>query len=1086
MTRFALLFFTLLFSLHSLAQKEPNVWYFGAEAGIDFNGGTPVALTDGVMTTQEGCASIADRNTGQILFYTDGITVWDASHNTMLNGTGLLGDVSSTQSGVIVPKPGDPDLYYIFTVDNSAGLDGLRYSEVDMTLNGGLGGITANKNVFITGTVTEKITAVPHANNTDVWVITHDWNNDAFLAYQVSNAGVNLTPVTSNVGTIHTGITNNTIGYLKASHDCSKLALASSWDGDFVEVFDFDNATAAVSNPLTINIIDPYGLEFSPDDSRLYVTTNTDLQPQFLYQYDLQAGSPAAIIASETLLSTETGFGAIQLGPDGRLYIARPVTQFLGVVNNPNALGAACNYVSSGFNLNGKFTRLGLPNFITFKPPVADFTMTDFCFGDSVYFTNNSTNYDTLFWNFGDPLSGAADSSSLENPAHLYTAPGTYTVTLIAANSAGADTAQQQVTIHPLPTVSLGPDQTVCAGGGGVVLNAGSGYSSYLWSTGATTQAVTVSAIGPYWVEVTDANGCLAVDTVYLVPGTLTISLGLDQVYCDTFTTVLDGGSIGAYLWSTGDTTQTIAVTQPGQYWVALDDGICQGGDTIDIVSGAFTVDLGTDQLYCDTFTTVLDAAVVGSTYAWSTGDTTQAIGVNQPGQYWVEVDNGLCVESDTINIVSGAFTVDLGPDEVYCDTVATVLDAGVAGTYTWSTGDTTQTIGINQFGQYWVEVDNGLCIQSDTIEITSGAFTIDLGPDQLHCDTFTTVLDAGVAGTYAWSTGGSNQTISTNQPGQYWVTVNNGFCTASDTIDIVSGAFTVDLGNDVTFCAIDSLVLDAGSGVGYTYAWSGGDTTQLLSIAQPGQYWVTVNNGLCTSTDTIQASAGSLTINLGPDEVYCDTFATVLDAGAGAYTYAWSTGSTAQTVSTAQPGEYWVTVSDGICLGTDTIVVMQENVVVDLGADTVSCDVLTLDALNPGANYLWSTGATTATITVNDSAVYWVEVTSLNGCVATDTIVAQVDMEAFNTSIPNIFTPNGDEVNDLLLLSLPEIELVEVLIFNRWGQLMFATKQPAVNWDGYTSSGEPVPEGTYYWIINYLDCQDEPQTVKGAVQLVR
>ena len=181
-----LLFVFLVYSTNILiAQKEANIWYFGEYAGLDFNSGNPVAITDGQLSTSEGCASIADSN-GNLLFYTDGITVWDKSHNVMLNGNGLLGNSDSTHSAIIVPKPDSQEIYYIFTVDAQAGNNGMNYSEVNLSLNGGLGAITTNKNINLLPRSTEQITAVVHGNGLDYWIICHPWDSNKFNSFLVT------------------------------------------------------------------------------------------------------------------------------------------------------------------------------------------------------------------------------------------------------------------------------------------------------------------------------------------------------------------------------------------------------------------------------------------------------------------------------------------------------------------------------------------------------------------------------------------------------------------------------------------------------------------------------------------------------------------------------------------------------------------------------------------------------------------------------------------------------------------------------------------------------------------------------------
>ena len=216
----------LLISTISNAQKEANIWHFGEFAGLDFNSGAPFALTNGALNTLEGCATIAD-NIGNLLFYTDGNRVWNKNHVQMPNGFALMGNSSSTQSAVIVQKPGSSNIYYIFTVPFQDQPNiGLRYSIVDMNLDGGLGDITT-KNIFLYSYLTEKLTAVRHANDCDVWVIAHEYESNAFIVYLLDNSGVNAGPV-SNVGSIHSQdwADNNTVGQLKASPDGQQARLS--------------------------------------------------------------------------------------------------------------------------------------------------------------------------------------------------------------------------------------------------------------------------------------------------------------------------------------------------------------------------------------------------------------------------------------------------------------------------------------------------------------------------------------------------------------------------------------------------------------------------------------------------------------------------------------------------------------------------------------------------------------------------------------------------------------------------------------------------------------------------------------------
>ena len=389
----SILFFLLVLVCYS--QQEAANWYFGDNAGIQFDidTNTVTPINDGLLSTDEGCTSISDTD-GNLLFYTDGRTVWNRLHQPMSNANEtpfsnkLNGDPSSTQSAIIIPKPNDPDIYYIFTVDTPS-LDnvdlGFQFSEVDMTLNGGLGDVTGLKNQQLLSNTSEKLSAVLKDCSTQaIWVITFGSNsggenNNRFFAYEVTNMGVNTTPVVSNLNFS----INETRGYLKFSSNGEKLACANINQGLFL--FDFDKNTGIVSNPTPIpinfnsntgNSQAPYGIEFSPNNDILYVSTyfntplsdlnNPNAQYGALLQYNLNSSN---ISNSEIVIDErQTYRGGLQLGPDGRIYRAMSNTYnngspFLSVIKNPNQLGLACDYEHNTISL-GANSRQGLPPFI--------------------------------------------------------------------------------------------------------------------------------------------------------------------------------------------------------------------------------------------------------------------------------------------------------------------------------------------------------------------------------------------------------------------------------------------------------------------------------------------------------------------------------------------------------------------------------------------------------------------------------------------------------------------------------------------------------------------------------------------------
>lgn len=383
---FILLIFCLVYS--GFAQnpeiKRTYHWYFGNRAGIDFSSGIAVADTNSKFYGGEGAAAISDTS-GNLLFYTNGITVWNSNHDTMPNGTGLLGGASSTQAALIVPNPGNKEQYYIFTSDNYPPNNGYRYSIVDMTLDSGYGDIiTSSKNSLLLANSTEKLVATQHCNKGDYWVVTHGFNSNSFFTYLVDSNGINL-PIVSNIGKTITSIYNDCVGYMKISPNGKKIAVAYH-STDSIQIFDFNSKTGVISNPLTIVLpnpsISPGGISFSPNSNLFYVLERKYYNLDKLLQFNLLADDSASILNSKTFIgnigdSTSSSIqmqnGAIQIAPDGKIYLAiinitggTTPGDKLGIINYPDSLGIGCDFISEGFNLNGKYCRLGLPNFIDY------------------------------------------------------------------------------------------------------------------------------------------------------------------------------------------------------------------------------------------------------------------------------------------------------------------------------------------------------------------------------------------------------------------------------------------------------------------------------------------------------------------------------------------------------------------------------------------------------------------------------------------------------------------------------------------------------------------------------------------------
>ncbi len=356
------------------SQSQGNSWRFGEGVSIDFISGVPTQTPGsqtgiGLGDAVEGVGCQADPY-GNLLFYSNGEKVWNKEDQIMPNGDGLFGGRSSTQAALVVPAPINNDLFFLFTTGEfqeitDTHMSGCYYSIVNMCLDSSRGDVDTIKNVLLVDTVTEKLTAVEDAAGSGYWIVTHKLFSDAFYAFHITSSGISA-PVISHIGEFHGGNTFSLglapqgQGQMKFSAQGNKLALviANKQPGT-LEIFDFDNETGVLSNLLHINPIENssnYGVEFSPNGSRLYVTAAGGYQAdQGLYQFDLTAGGGNVDSIRESMeqiwnTSNSIAYG-LQTGPDGKIYVVIESYSTLGRINSPDALGSACDFDPAAISL---------------------------------------------------------------------------------------------------------------------------------------------------------------------------------------------------------------------------------------------------------------------------------------------------------------------------------------------------------------------------------------------------------------------------------------------------------------------------------------------------------------------------------------------------------------------------------------------------------------------------------------------------------------------------------------------------------------------------------------------------------------
>lgn len=452
--------FCLLVNNHGLwAQKQAHIWHFGDGIALDFSSGNPVQVSGSAMQTFEGSASYCD-SLGNLLFYTngggrepsfsgqDGGHIWNRNNAVMYDMQGTKGGgFSAAQSSVIFEAPGQPGIYYVFTMDeiehyigaSPAVLAaqplgrGLRYFKVDMNLNGGLGGVVIADQPVYQPSI-EGLCAIRHANKRDYWILINQ-DSTGIGVYRVAPSGVSFVSNYKAVG--------GNGGVIKASPNGRKVRISQY-------LLDFDNNSGTISNPVLFSNPGEQ-FEFSPNSRFLYEISNS-----FVLKYNLQAASIPNSATSIGTINNGNGatIGQMQLGPDGKIYYLTPnpgqnlVT--LARINCPNSSNAALQPVV--LNLPGAF--LGLPNFPAWLFENYDSTFVSLgpdtvklCdFGGS--YTLNALNPGATYqWS-----NGATTQSITVNT------PGTYSVTVYGPCGVGTD---QIVIVNCDSIVNPDPDSII-------------------------------------------------------------------------------------------------------------------------------------------------------------------------------------------------------------------------------------------------------------------------------------------------------------------------------------------------------------------------------------------------------------------------------------------------------------------------------------------------------------------------------------------------------------------------------------------------------------------------------------------------
>jgi len=824
----------------------------------------------------------------------------------------------------------------------------------------------------------------------------------------------------------------------------------------------------------------------SPASTTVYSVTCTDTNgcTQTASVNVIVNDPPVAIMQDISFCSGDNGI--LDAGISGMNYLWNngQTAQSITVVQ-------AGSYTVTVTDINGCFdtaqaavTVYPLPQLITSPDQVI-------CEGETISLTvNGASGY---IWSTSETTSSISISPTSNT---VYTVTGT-------DNNGCESSADVQVIVNSLPVLSL-TDASICPGFT-YLLDAGLSGVNYQWSTGETSQDITVSQGGLYTVTVTDANGCTgtaqAALTIFSQPN---VSAGSDQDICKGENIVLTATGGVSFIWNTGDTTNAISISPMNNTsYSVIGTDINGCNDTAAVTVNVHNIPVLNipNSLVCPGASTTLNAAHPGCTFLWSTGQTTQTIVVSQPGTYTVTVTTQWgCSASQAVQVAPGGSISNNTNTVTFCMGDSAMLDAGNPGNfYLWTPGGaTTQTITVTTAGQYSVVItnSNGCSGAVNTTVMVNPlpqpGFSANGGcAGQPVNFTDTTNLASGTISQWSWDFGDGNYSLQQNpvhayaSSGSFVVTLSvtsDSGCTASFSQSINTASLPVANFSSNGACVFSPVQFSDGSSGGTITAWNwnfGDGTNSILqnpvhNYSLPGTYTATLtaitSNG-CTDTKSkqvvihelpeadfsastvclgfstlftdmsfdstgninswnwifgdgnssllsnpahIYAQSGSFSVqlvvtssygcidtaahsitvnalpiaNAGPDQALCQGQPVTLTVSGG-NSWLWSTGQTTAgiTVNPSATTFYLVTVTDANgCQDADTVMVGVGSVPLVSLADAFICtgNSVALNAGNPGCTYLWSTAETTQSVSVNSSGNYSVIVTNTAGCTGT------------------------------------------------------------------------------------------------------
>ncbi len=601
----------------------------------------------------------------------------------------------------------------------------------------------------------------------------------------------------------------------------------------------------------------------------------------------------------------------------------------------------------------------------------------------------------------GGPYSSLVWSNGLVGPTIMVNQPGTYSVT--ATNPYGCTNARQFV-VNPAPQPAPALNSpSICAGASAILSVGGGSFATFNWTGGSNSSTLSVSTPGTYSVTVGDGTGCTgtATTTVQASPAAVPTISGQAAV-CSPGTAVFQAsGGFSSYAWTTpgggsGGSSPSIQVDQTGNYIVTVSNSAgCTGtASQAFLVNPSPTPAVSLAPYNCNG-QFGLSANTGFATYQWSSGQTTANISAQIDGNYIVTVTTAAGCTGTAMQIVS------IPPPPMTNITGVSALCPGISGqlsaaggysNYVWSGGLTGANITAAAPGTYTVTAtDQFGCTATAQRVVNASPPLVPVvgGPLEICIGGTALIAVNGTFDNYKWSTGATTSGISASTTGNYTVTVTNADgCSGTATHPLLVGTGLSPQITAAPYLCNGQINLSAGAGFS-TYVWTNNAGTSGITVTTSGNYAVTVtDNTGCTGTAllnvTIPTPPG---VSIGGNTDLCAGQTTQLSATPGYVTYAWSSGQNTPTITAGANGAFAVTVTDNFgCTAFASIgVTIYPPIMPAIVGPAAICQNAnaTLSVNSNFAQYLWSNGLTTPTISVLQSGSYLVTVTDLIGCTA-------------------------------------------------------------------------------------------------------